>query len=29
LKRLLQMVENNRSIPNFQFGFRNRHSTNR
>jgi hypothetical protein len=27
LKRLLQMVENNRLIPNHQFGFRQRHST--
>jgi hypothetical protein len=27
LKRLLPMVENNRLIPNHQFGFRQRHST--
>jgi hypothetical protein len=27
LKRLLRMVENNRLIPNHQFGFRQRHST--
>jgi hypothetical protein len=27
LKRLLLMVENNRLIPNHQFGFRQRHST--
>jgi hypothetical protein len=27
LKRLLPMVENNRLIPNHQFGFRKRHST--
>jgi hypothetical protein len=27
LKRLLPMVENNRLMPNHQFGFRKRHST--
>jgi hypothetical protein len=27
LKRLLSVVENNRLIPNHQFGFRQRHST--
>jgi hypothetical protein len=27
LERLLPMVENNRLIPNHQFGFRQRHST--
>jgi hypothetical protein len=27
LKRLLQIVENNRLIPNYQFGFSQRHST--
>jgi hypothetical protein len=27
LKRILRMVENNRLIPNHQFGFRQRHST--
>jgi hypothetical protein len=27
LKRLLPVVENNRLIPNHQFGFRQRHST--